>query len=106
MSPETISALDGGEDGVTLIVSESIIKRELPLAAEVRTGREFPYTFVEKVGQAEVLLLDDERLVAVYVSAGPQILELKCFRIVLIRQTPDLEGRLRGSKSRIEVMEF
>lgn len=62
------SPLDGEIDGLTLILSETVLREQLPLSAEIRTGREFPFMFVEKVCQAETFLLDDERLIAVYVS--------------------------------------
>jgi len=58
----------GDEDGVILVMEETVLERELPLLDEVRTGRELPYLMVKRATNADVALIDGERIVEVNVS--------------------------------------
>ncbi len=67
-STPTSPPLDGDRHGVHLVTVETVLPGDHLLVGEVRTGRDLPYMYVEKVSTADVALLDGERVVAVEVS--------------------------------------
>lgn len=61
-------SIEGERHGVTLVTSETVLERRIPLAQEVRTGSKFPYMFVEKKSAADVAILDGDRIAVLHVS--------------------------------------
>ncbi|OCF35179.1 hypothetical protein I316_03221 [Kwoniella heveanensis BCC8398] len=56
---------DGDRDGIHLVTEETVLKSKIPLAQEVRSGREMPFVYVEKTYTDEIdtVVMDGERIV-------------------------------------------
>ncbi|GFZ49682.1 hypothetical protein JCM24511_07084 [Saitozyma sp. JCM 24511] len=63
--------IDGERNGVHLVTDETVLAKDQPLTEETRTGRDLSYTYVEIESEAEVTLIDGDRIVAVEPQDGP-----------------------------------
>ena len=59
---------DGDRDGIELVTSETVIERCEPLTGAIITGSKLPYMMVTRPNNADVLLIDGERIISVQVS--------------------------------------
>jgi len=59
---------DGDRDGIVLVTKETVIPKDAVLRDGLRTGGKLPYMYVDKETDAEVALIDGERIVAVAVG--------------------------------------
>ena len=60
-------SVEGDRDGIVVVTTETVIKRNLLLPQGVKTGEKLPYMYVDQETEANVALIDAERIVGVSV---------------------------------------
>jgi len=94
-----VSSDDGDRDGIVLVTKETVIPKDSLLRDGLRTGGKLPYIYVDKETDAEVALIDGERIVAVAVSTLAAGVDMRSSQ-------SDVEEWSDAPMTSLEVMEF